>query len=144
MVPPLQGGHMIRTLPFLVELALVVFCLIEVIQSPEVDIRNLPKWTWILLILIVPLIGAIAWLVAGRPVRPRSDAWRPGSGFPEQERPAPSTSDIDARLDEDLARLDREHEESLRRWQADLELREAQLPPTTPETRPSDRNETER
>lgn len=120
---------MVRTVPVLIEIALLVYCLIDAIQSPEIEIRNLPKWTWIILIVILPLIGSITWLVAGRPVRAASSAWRPGAGFPEQERPAPSTADIDARLDDDLARLDREHEESLRRWQADLEQREAQLPP---------------
>lgn len=82
-----------------------------------------------MLILFLPLVGCIAWLVAGRPIRPRQDVWRPGSGFPERERPSAATADIDARLNEDLARLDREHEESLRRWQADLERREGELPP---------------
>ncbi len=120
---------MIRFLPFAIEFALLVFCVIDVIQSPEIDIRNLPKWGWIVLILFLPLVGCIAWLVAGRPIRPRQDVWRPGSGFPERERPPAATDDIDARLNEDLARLDREHEESLRRWQADLERREGELPP---------------
>ena len=120
---------MIRFLPFAIEFALLVFCVIDVIQSPEIDIRNLPKWGWIVLILFLPLVGCVAWLVAGRPIRPRQDVWRPGSGFPERERPPAPTDDIDARLKEDLARLDREHEESLRRWQADLERREGELPP---------------
>ena len=114
---------MIRFAPGLIEIALLVFCVIDVIQSPEIEIRNLPKWSWLLLIIFLPLIGSIAWLVAGRPVKARSQVWRPGSGFPEYERPVSATADIDARLDEDLARLDREHEESLRRWQANLEQR---------------------
>ena len=124
---------MLRVLPFAIELALLVFCVIDVIQSPEIEIRNLPKWTWIILIVLLPLVGCIAWLVAGRPVRPQGNVWRPGSGFPEYERPAPSTADIDAQLDADLARLDREQEESLRRWQSDLEAREAQLLPPVDE-----------
>ena len=124
---------MLRFAPGLIEIALLVFCVIDLIQSPEIEIRNLPKWSWLLLIIFLPLIGCIAWLVAGRPVRARSQVWRPGSGFPEYERPALATDDIDARLDEDLARLDREHEESLRRWQANLEQREAELPPPVDE-----------
>ena len=124
---------MIRFAPGLIEIALLVFCVIDVIQSPEIEIRNLPKWSWLLLIIFLPLIGSIAWLVAGRPVNARSQVWRPGSGFPEYERPVSATADIDARLDEDLARLDREHEESLRRWQANLEQREAVLPPPADE-----------
>jgi hypothetical protein len=117
----------IRVLPFIIELALVVFCLIDAIQSPEGEIRNLPKWAWIVLILLFPIVGGIAWLVVGRPTRTRSDRWAPGAGFPEYERPAPSTADIDDQLDADLARLDREHEESLRRWEAELREREQRL-----------------
>ena len=45
---------MIRVLPALVELGLLVFCLIECIQAPEGEIRNLPRWAWIVLILLVP------------------------------------------------------------------------------------------
>lgn len=118
---------MLRVLPFIIELALLVFCLIDAIQSPEGEIRNLPKWAWIVLILIFPIVGGIAWLVVGRPTRTRSDGWAPGAGFPEYERPAPATADIDDQLDADLARLDREHEESLRRWEAELREREQRL-----------------
>lgn len=130
----MDGGPVIDALPVILELALLVYCLIDAIQSPEGDIRNLPKWAWILLIIILPLVGSIAWLVAGRPTSHRSAAamWRPGGGFPEEERPAPSTKDIDDRLDADLARVDREHEEALRRWQRDLEERERRLSEAQP------------
>ena len=58
---------MIRLLPFVVEAIILVFCLIDAIMADETRIRNLPKWAWILLIIIIPLVGGIAWLVAGRP-----------------------------------------------------------------------------
>ena len=117
---------MIRLLPFVIELALIIFCLIDVIQTPEDGVRNLPKWGWIVLIIIVPLIGSVAWLVAGRPQRPRTAGWRYGAGFPEAERPVGGAQALDAQLEQDLARVDREHEEMLRRWQADLERREGE------------------
>ena len=31
------------------------------------EIRNLPKWAWILLIILVAPLGAIAYWIAGRP-----------------------------------------------------------------------------
>jgi hypothetical protein len=37
------------------------------------------------------------------------------------------TDDIDARLKADLAAADQQHEEALRKWQADLERREREL-----------------
>ncbi len=127
---------MIRLLPFVVELALIIFCLIDVIQTPEDEVRNLPKWGWVVLIVIVPLIGSVAWLVAGRPQRVRTTGWRYGAGFPEAERPVVSAQALDAQLEQDLARVDREHEDMLRRWQADLERREREQGDADPPTGP--------
>ena len=115
---------MIKVLPVFLELALLIFCLIDAIQTPAAEVRNMAKWVWILLILIFPLVGGIAWLVVGRPARPRPAGQVPNSSVPEVQRSLPSTSDIDERLAADLARLDREHEESLRRWEAELRERE--------------------
>ena len=119
-----KWGPVLRVLPFLLELVLLVYCLVHVITSSADEVRNLPRWAWILLILFFPLVGGIAYLIAGRPISQAPAAWSPGAGFPEAERPHPSTSDIDEALAADLARLDREHEESLRRWEADLRKRE--------------------
>lgn len=127
---------MIRVLPFLLEMALLVFCLIDCIQTDSVLVRNLPKVGWILLIIILPLVGGIAWLVAGRPTReqqPRTPWPSTGSaGFPEHERPArrrsgPAAPDDDPEFLAGLKRADSEHEEVLERWEQDLKAREAHL-----------------
>src|SRR3954470_16820726 len=47
-------------------LGLWIFCLIDVITTPEGDCRNLPKMAWLFIVLILPDIGSIIWLVAGR------------------------------------------------------------------------------
>jgi hypothetical protein len=121
----------IRVLPYFVEIALLVFCLVDCIQSPPHLIRNLEKGWWIVLIIILPLIGGIAWLVAGRPVRTGSSAgsqWRIGSGFPADERPGTSykRNEDDPAFMAEMARIDREHEESLRKWEAKLKAQEAE------------------
>jgi hypothetical protein len=114
------------------DLALLIFCLIDCIQADPVLVRNLPKIGWIL-IVIIPLVGGIAWLVAGRPQRGAQVVpWRstPTAGFPEYERPgsaAAGIDEIDQRLQRDLERVDREHEEALRRWEASLREREQKL-----------------
>ncbi|NLT56226.1 MAG: hypothetical protein GXX79_17055 [Actinomycetales bacterium] len=51
----------------LIELGLLVYCLIDCIQTPDDEVRNLRKGYWILLVIVVPLAGSIAWLFAGRP-----------------------------------------------------------------------------
>ena len=130
---------LLRGLPVLIEIGLLVFCLIEVIQTPGDEVRNLPKGVWILLIVFVPIVGCIAWLVAGRPDPRRQSAWRVGNGFPESDRPSRrrvAAPDDDPEFlgvlnrdrDRDGGRdQDREHEELLRKWEADLRNREAEL-----------------
>lgn len=82
---------MIRFLLPLVELGLLVYCLIDAIGSDGDRVRNLPKIVWVLLIVLLPIVGPVAWLVAGRPQRaPASRTSWPAtrtSGFPEYERP---------------------------------------------------------
>jgi hypothetical protein len=75
-----------------VELALLVYCLIECVQTPSAQVRNLPKLGWVLLILFFPLVGGIAWLFAGRPARAPSSTTPPAGrrgprGGPPQPGP---------------------------------------------------------
>src|SRR5262245_36596072 len=56
-----------RYLPVLLLIGLEIFALIDCIQTPEDEARHLPKLAWIILIVIAPLVGALAWLFAGRP-----------------------------------------------------------------------------
>jgi hypothetical protein len=73
----------------LITLALWVFCIIDVITTDEWRVRNLPKWGWLLVVLLLPDIGSIAWLIAGHPweSRTRAPRSRVASEFPEYDRP---------------------------------------------------------
>ena len=120
---------MIRYLPFLIELALLVYCLIDCIQT---DVpRNLSKTTWVFVIIILPLVGGIAWLVAGRPEHrtARNVAWPSTrtAGFPEYERPRRSGPDDDAEFLAGMRTSDQTHEQMLRDWEAQLREREQKL-----------------
>ena len=124
-----------RILP-LIELALLVYCLIDCLQSDSATVRGLSKGWWIVLIVFLPLAGGIAWLVAGRPARaPRSGVpWRSTAtaGYPEYERPSKARAaeaEIDARLSDDQARVDREHQDAMRKWEDSLRQRELSLRP---------------
>lgn len=48
-------------------LVLWVFCVFDCITSDEARVRSLPKLVWLLIVLLLPDIGSILWLVAGRP-----------------------------------------------------------------------------
>jgi Phospholipase_D-nuclease N-terminal len=119
---------MTRGLPVLLELGLTIFCLIDCIQTPQIAVRNLPKWGWIVLILIFPLIGGISWLVAGRPLagqRPQDYV----TGFLEYRSGSagPLGPDDDPAYLRELGRMNSEHEQMLRTWEDDLRRREQEL-----------------
>jgi len=123
---------MIRLLPYIIELALVVFCLIDCVQSDERRIRNLPKWAWVVVIVLLPIVGAVIWLLAGRPTRTSgSDTpWAAKApGFPENERPVrrPRAPDDDPEFLRSLKKRNTEHEDLLRKWEEDLKRREDDL-----------------
>ena len=124
---PRKGVDMIRVLPVLIEVGLLVFCLIQVIQTPADECRNLPKVAWIILIIILPVVGGIAWLVAGRPTAQAQPGWRIGGGFPERERPRPSAPDDDPEFLAQLRKVDSEQEAMLKEWEENLRRREQQL-----------------
>ncbi|MDL9936603.1 PLD nuclease N-terminal domain-containing protein [Gordonia sp. ABSL1-1] len=73
----------------LIMLAVLVIALIDIINTDESSVRGLPKFGWIILVVLVPLVGALLWLAIGRPTaddapRPRT---RNGAEFPEYDRP---------------------------------------------------------
>jgi hypothetical protein len=111
---------MLRMLPFLLLLVLAVFCLVEAISARPDRVRNLPKWAWIVLILLFPLLGSIAWLVVGRPA-----PVAPGSSFPPRQAPPRATNPED---DAEFLRKVRERAEEQRRKHAEEKKREQEKP----------------
>lgn len=73
----------------LIGLCLLVYCVLNVITTPPEACRNLPKMVWLVLVILFPLVGGIAWLVAGRPVSAgRSLPYKGNQGIPpEYDRP---------------------------------------------------------
>lgn len=64
-----------------------IFCLVDVIVTDDSLCRYLPKFGWLLLVLLLPLIGSVLWLAVGRPrVQSRGYSTRT-SRYPEYDRP---------------------------------------------------------
>jgi phospholipase D-like protein len=117
---------------FLLDLALMVVALIDCLSVEEYAIRALPRVAWVFLILLFSPIGGIAWFIAGRPARPvrlsSGEVWRPGSGFPESQRPRRSVApDDDPEFLRGLAASRKQDETLLKDWEADLRRREEEL-----------------
>ncbi|HEY0486435.1 MAG TPA: PLD nuclease N-terminal domain-containing protein [Mycobacteriales bacterium] len=137
--------------------ALWVFCVIDALSAPAEGVRTLPKVGWVIVVLLFPLVGSVAWLVAGRPLAEQSAnlpykgnrggaAWPATrtSGFPESERPRRSAAapdddpDFLDRLRREKAASDAAHEDMLRQWEADLRRREEELRRDPPAGGPGD------
>ena len=59
-------------LDVVVTLALVglwAFSLFDAVTSDPTRVRRLPKLVWIVLVVLLPDVGAVAWLLLGRPQR---------------------------------------------------------------------------
>lgn len=61
--------ELLRYLPLIaplviIELTLVVIALVDLIRRQEV--KYIPKWGWALVILLISMIGPIAYLILGR------------------------------------------------------------------------------
>ncbi|MEV6636216.1 PLD nuclease N-terminal domain-containing protein [Actinoplanes sp. NPDC051470] len=118
----------------LLDLALLVIALIDCLSADEHAIRALPRIAWVFIILLFSPVGAIAWFVAGRPARAirmsNGESWRPGSGFPEAERPRknqPTAPDDDPEFLRNLAGSLKDDEAMMKKWEADLKRREEEL-----------------
>jgi hypothetical protein len=108
-------------------LGLWLFCLIDAIMTDAGAVRNLPKPFWILIVLLLPEIGSLAWLIAGRPwnsVSAWSSANRAGRerpadpavrrAYPEYDRPGRAVP-ANPEDDEAFLRQVRERAEAQRR-----------------------------
>jgi hypothetical protein len=105
-------------------LALWVFCIFDVIASEPAIVRNLPKLVWLLIVIIVPDVGSIAWLILGRP---RAAALSPGATWsrPQTSRrsaPGPVGPEDSPHF---LKSID--DQRRLKAWEDDLRRREEEL-----------------
>jgi hypothetical protein len=49
--------------------ALWIYCILDVIATDNSLMRNLPKPLWLILVIMLPDVGSIAWIILGRPER---------------------------------------------------------------------------
>ncbi|MFD3332459.1 PLD nuclease N-terminal domain-containing protein [Streptomyces sp. NPDC058700] len=68
---------MLRALLFILPLALMIYAFIDCLNTPEEEVKHLPKPVWAIVILLFSVVGAVGWIAAGKERRPRS---RGGAG----------------------------------------------------------------
>ncbi|MEV6681303.1 PLD nuclease N-terminal domain-containing protein [Streptomyces erythrochromogenes] len=57
---------MLRYLPFLLILALTIYAFIDCLNTPEEEVKHLPKAMWVIIILLFSIVGPVVWLFAGK------------------------------------------------------------------------------
>ncbi|MCC2335564.1 PLD nuclease N-terminal domain-containing protein [Cellulomonas wangsupingiae] len=87
---------MLRYLPLILAVALIIYCVFDVLGSDERARRGLPTTVWLLIVLL-PFVGGVVWLV----VRRRA----PHAGAPGARGGGPVAPDDDPEF---LFRLDQE------------------------------------
>ncbi|MBM7280578.1 PLDc_N domain-containing protein [Gordonia rubripertincta] len=74
----------------LIYLVILVIALIDIINTDDAAVRGLPKFAWVILVVMLPLVGALVWLAVGRPTadeRPHRQDTGANSEFPEYDHP---------------------------------------------------------
>lgn len=105
----------------IVAVGVIIYALIECVMTPKHQVRAFPKTAWILLIVLLPLIGALLWLFLGRARNRRNGSGGAQGGRPSTPR-RPSSPDDDAAF---LRQLDVQRQQQARK--AELDRREAEL-----------------
>ena len=114
---------------YLLPIALAIFALVDCIQTDEAHVRGIPKIGWILLIVLIWVVGPIAWLIAGKD-RARAGGASAGRSYGgRQARPParPMAPDDDPEFLRQLGAGNAEHERMLKRWEEDLRRREDEM-----------------
>ena len=74
---------------------LTLYTLLDAVRTPAHEARTLPKWLWVLVTLLFPVVGPLMWLILCRPkAQPAAGAPRPGFGQ-RRNTLAPSVSSPD-------------------------------------------------
>ncbi|MFF1452605.1 PLD nuclease N-terminal domain-containing protein [Streptomyces sp. NPDC058274] len=120
---------MLRYLPFLLVLALWIYAFIDCLNTPEEEVRGLPKVVWVIIILLFGevLVGPVAWLVAGK-VRHSAGGGATPSEWHRNHRTQQLAPDDNPEFLNSLKAENRKKDEALLKdWEADLRRREEEL-----------------
>lgn len=107
-------------LPIIVAIGLAVYAVIDCLQTEPAEVRGPRRPVWIAVILLLPVVGPVAWLVARRG----------GLRFPSRRRRRPSppvAPDDNPEFLRQLRSIDEQHQQMLSEWEADLRRREEDM-----------------
>ncbi|MGW2301788.1 PLD nuclease N-terminal domain-containing protein [Streptomyces sp. NPDC001809] len=116
---------MLRALLFILPLALMIYAFIDCLNTPEEEVKHLPKPVWAIVVLLFSVVGAIGWIVAGKDRRPRTRGAAGGWVAPDDNPEFLKSLKDEKRTGEAADGPD--DETALKDWEADLRRREEEL-----------------
>lgn len=57
---------MLKVLLYALPIILAIYALVDLVQTPEENVQGLPKLAWVALIVLIWIVGPLAWLIAGK------------------------------------------------------------------------------
>lgn len=66
---------------------MLIYALADVVQAEEAELGRIPKWAWVLLVIIVPVAGPLTWMILSYQYKQQA---RGGSPAPQLRNPGAS------------------------------------------------------
>ncbi|MFC8174655.1 PLD nuclease N-terminal domain-containing protein [Streptomyces sp. NPDC057242] len=121
---------MLRALLFILPLALMIYAFIDCLNTPEEEVKHLPKPVWAIVILLFSIVGAIGWIVAGKERGPKgrtgAGGGRGGRGAGGWVAPDDNPEFLKS-LKDDGSGAKADDDALLKDWEEDLRRREEEL-----------------
>ncbi|MFJ3903164.1 PLD nuclease N-terminal domain-containing protein [Streptomyces sp. NPDC090025] len=127
---------MLRALMYILPLALTIYAFIDCLNTPEDEVKHLPKVVWVIIILLFWIVGPVVWFFAGK----KRDAVAGGAGRRGGGWVAPddnpeflkslreeSRREPEAAAGPEAPVQPGQDEAALKDWEADLRRREEEL-----------------
>ena len=78
-------------LVWFVMMGIWIYALLDAITTDSSLVRNLSKTTWVFIVFIGWMVGALVWFVAGRPAKAASSPATPPTAGPSPSAPPTTT-----------------------------------------------------
>ncbi len=86
---------MLRILLYVLPVAFLLFGLLDLRRSEAFEREGLPRWGWVALIVLLPVLGTVVWVVVSRSRRRDARPGGPGAGRGRPSGPSAPDDDPD-------------------------------------------------
>ncbi len=66
-----------------------IYCVIDVLVSDAARVRTLPKWIWLVVVVVLFVLGGVLWWLLGRPPKAFTGGHPGDTPSPPRSRPVP-------------------------------------------------------